>query len=195
MKLEPELITSTPDGIYDPREDTFLLLDTIVVLPEHKTALEVGCGNGLISRHLAFLGLEVTAVDINPDAVVYCENVSKKMGLSIEHRISDMFSNVTGKFDIIIFNPPYLPDLEEDSNLTEQDRWALIGGKEGWEVANKFLTKVSSYLSSSGVAYSLVISDNFEKITKQQIIHRITPLKMRCFENEALTVITLSKRV
>ena len=195
MKLEPDLITSTPEDIYDPREDTFLMLETIIVLPEHQTALEVGCGKGLISRHLAAHGLEVTAVDIDPDAVAHCESVSKKMGLDIEHKVSDMFSNVTGKFDMIVFNPPYLPDLEEDSTLTKKDRWALIGGVEGWETADRYLSKVETYLLPGGIAYSIVISDNLEKITKRQKKFHITPVKMSYFENETLFVITLSKRV
>ena len=49
---------------------------------------------------------------------------------------SDLFSNIKGKFNTIIFNPPYLPEDEFKDK-------SLDGGKKGYEIIEKFLNKVS----------------------------------------------------
>ena len=77
MELEPGLISSVPDGVYDPREDTFLLLRAIEVLSGDRTALEVGCGNGLISLHLSKIGLAVDSTDINDKALDFLSRRSE----------------------------------------------------------------------------------------------------------------------
>ena len=55
------------DGVYEPAEDSWLMVNN---LPDFQgSVLEIGCGSGIISLHLAQRGNEVTAVDINPKAV------------------------------------------------------------------------------------------------------------------------------
>ena len=55
------------EGVYEPAEDSWLMVNH---LPEIKgSVLEIGCGAGIISVHLASKGARVTAVDLNPKAV------------------------------------------------------------------------------------------------------------------------------
>ncbi|MDD5331276.1 MAG: methyltransferase [Candidatus Nanoarchaeia archaeon] len=122
--------------IYEPREDSFLLGKFIKDYAKGKV-LDMGCGSG----YLALIALEKTkdvlAADINPEAV----NLCKKKGITAI--VSDLFSNIKGKFDLIIFNPPYLPeDPDEDSESK------LVTTDNG--VIERFLKEVKKYLSVNG---------------------------------------------
>ena len=87
--------------------------------------------------------------DINADAVEHCK------GLGFECVKSDLFENVEGKFDVIIFNPPYLP---EDEREPEDSKTATTGGREGGEIINRFLEEARNYLKKDGRIYLITSS-------------------------------------
>lgn len=137
--------------IYEPAEDSYLLEKYVKVFAKGDV-LDIGCGSGIQS--IAALNCnvkKVIGVDINPECVSYCkENIPNG-----EFFVSDLFSNVKGKFDLIIFNPPYLPkDSDEDSES------ALIttGGEEGSEILERFLSEARNYLKSGGKVLIVVSS-------------------------------------
>jgi release factor glutamine methyltransferase len=68
---------------------------------------------------------------------------------------SDLFEKVEGKFDWIIFNPPYLP---LDENEPEDSRQATTGGEKGNEILLKFLEEAKQYLNVGGKILVLVSS-------------------------------------
>ena len=143
------------DSVYEPREDSFLLAETIEVRPGVK-ALDIGCGSGIQSINLALKGAEVTAVDINPKALECTKLNAKKFGLSekIKTKKSDLFSALENKkFDLVVFNPPYLPD---DGPKDE----ALDGGESGTDVIHSFLDKLFLYLNNRGEGWFIVSSVN-----------------------------------
>lgn len=105
-----------PSGVYEPREDTDLLADAAEKI-RGKDALEVGCGSGAISLILAKNGNNVTAVDIDQKAVdATIENATNNR-LRIDCFRSDLFENVRSRYDVILFNFPYLPE-----RMTEENR-------------------------------------------------------------------------
>ncbi len=113
----------------------------------------MGAGSGIQAK--AALNAEsVTAVDINPEAVIKDKNITFIQ--------SDLFSNVRGKFDTIIFNAPYLPsDGEKDP--------ALDGGKQGHETIERFLKQAKGFLADKGIIL-LVFSSLTNKDKIDQII-------------------------
>lgn len=137
LKLHPQ--------VYEPAEDTFLLAENLAVR-EGDTALDVGTGTGLIALLMAKKASSVLGVDINPLAVELArENASLNGIKNVEFRLSDLFERVEGKFDVVTFNAPYLPgEPEEPIDL------ALIGGKEGREVLDRFIQEVPEYLKPGG---------------------------------------------
>ena len=80
------------------------------------------------------------------------ENTNKK----ITYKVSDLFSNVGGKYDLIIFNPPYLPEDVRLKDIT------LDGGKKGYELIQGFLSKVNNFLKTNGKVLLL-----FSSLTKK----------------------------
>src|SRR3989338_3908107 len=121
-----------------PEEDSHLLSEVlkkqipklIEKNPDLKF-LEIGCGSGLQLQTAFDSGVKtenIFSCDINPKAVRHC----KKLGFKCVK--SDLFSNISGKFDVIAFNPPYLP---LDSKEPESSRIATTGGKNGSEIINK----------------------------------------------------------
>jgi release factor glutamine methyltransferase len=88
------------------------------------------------------------AVDIDPYAVEFAESNAKGAGINnIKFKKSDLFSNVKGKFNLIIFNPPYLPSQKgEPKEIAEK----ISGGKKGYEIIERFFSQANSHLERNG---------------------------------------------
>ncbi|MCD6370592.1 MAG: DUF2431 domain-containing protein [Thermoplasmata archaeon] len=138
---------------YPISEDTLLLLKHLKC---GRKTLEMGTGNGIIAIECAKSGSKVVAVDIDPEAIEELKLKSKKEGLRIEARVSNLFQNVSGRFDVIIFNPPYLPGNPKE---LEDLQWAG-GGKFGDEIIMRFLSQAKDYLSPEGEIYIILSSFN-----------------------------------
>lgn len=138
VKLHPQ--------VYEPAEDTFLLAENLAV-KAGDIALDVGTGTGLIALLMARKAKFVLGVDINPIAVELARENARLNGIqNIDFKVSDLFERVNGKFDVITFNAPYLPgEPEEPIDL------ALVGGKTGREVLDRFIREVPDYLQPGGV--------------------------------------------
>lgn len=138
------------EHVYEPAEDTFLLLDaTLNEIEEDDFVLELGTGGGIIAEALSKRS-RVVATDINPYAV----RCARSRGLDVIR--TDLFKGLRGKFDLILFNPPYLPIKHGEI----EDKWLETswgGGKDGRKVINEFLNEVGRYLSKRG-RFLLVVS-------------------------------------
>jgi len=144
MKIDMELIIEQCDSVYPPREDTYLLIECIGPMAG-QNVLEMGCGSGLVSLHCAKAGAMVRAVDINPRAVD-CTNANfQRNHLRADVHQSDLFSDVKGSFDLILFNPPYLAGTEEGDL---ERSWA--GGKDGVQILERFLHQAPEHLVPGG---------------------------------------------
>jgi release factor glutamine methyltransferase len=129
--------------VYEPCDDTFLLADAALdVVHPTDSVLEIGTGCGLITKVVAGSALSVIATDINPQAV---KNATLN---GVEVIQGDLFCDLNRRFDLIIFNPPYLPT---DTNVPcDWLTQAWDGGVEGQEVIMRFLTQVERYLTNRG---------------------------------------------
>jgi release factor glutamine methyltransferase len=148
-------------NVYEPCEDTFLLVDAAVdVVRPTDSVLEVGTGCGLIAKVVARLAHSVIATDINPQAV---KNATLN---GVEAIQGDLFCNLNRRFDLIIFNPPYLPT---DTNVPcDWLTQAWDGGLAGREVIMRFLTQVDRHLTSRGRVLMIISSlTGYREVTER----------------------------
>ncbi|MBI2451552.1 methyltransferase [Candidatus Pacearchaeota archaeon] len=145
--------------MYPADEDSFLL-QKLVLKYTKGNVLDMGCGSGIQSLTALKKTPSVLAVDINPEAVKFC----KKKGINAIQ--SNLFENLHGKkFDLIIFNPPYLPKSDNDYG-NEPD---LTSGKIGSETIEKFLKEAKAHLNKNGKILILFssLTKNISKIIKK----------------------------
>jgi len=129
--------------VYPPSEDTYLLLEAAVEEARHDdTALEVGTGSGVIAESLKDNVERVVATDINPAAA----RAAKERGVPAVR--TDLVAGLSASFDLIAFNPPYLPSTDE----TPDDKMSLAlgGGEIGRETTERFLDEVHRVLAPDG---------------------------------------------
>jgi release factor glutamine methyltransferase len=146
-------------SIYFPAEDSFLLSSVIkdkipklILKDKDLKVLEIGAGSGIQLKTISEAGVKkrnIFACDINPKAVKHC----KKLGFNCIQ--SDLFDKISGKFDLIFFNPPYLP---EDFAEPKDSALATTGGKKGGEIVTKFLQQAKKHLSKDGRIFLLTSS-------------------------------------
>ena len=147
-----DLSIETDDNVYEPSDDTYLLISALekIVLKKGSNVLEVGCGTGIVSISLSSKVASVVACDINSYAVsLALKNVKRNKIDNIKVIESDLFSNVSGKFDLIVFNTPYLPQ-DSDEVVSGEINHAWDGGADGRKVIDRFLSCVSDFLPENG---------------------------------------------
>ena len=140
--------------IYQPKEDSYLMAEVLKKQIKNTNAkfLEIGVGSGIQLQTLVELGVikeNIFGVDINKNAVMHC----RKQGFNCLP--SDLFNFVEGIYDVIIFNPPYLP---LDKREPKDSQIATTGGKLGSEITNKFLKQAKEHLTQNGKIFLLTSS-------------------------------------
>jgi HemK-related putative methylase len=156
--------------VYEPAEDSFLmsrilkenLLDLLKKNSDLKF-LEIGAGSGIHLETAKNSGIKLENIfssDIDKKSVSHCTSLK----FNCIH--SDLFDKIPKiKFDLIIFNPPYLP---EDSREPKSSRLVTTGGKKGNEIILRFLKQAKNFLSESGkiflITSSLAKNVDFKKL-------------------------------
>ena len=154
--------------IYEPREDTFMIEKEVKRLATGKV-LDMGTGTGVLAIEASQKADYVIGCDINRAALDYAKKKAETMSLdNVKFVYSDLFSYFKEnpeKFDLIIFNPPYLPEQEGEE---EEVRLQVSGGKKGYELLERFFAEVSDYLEVDGKILVL-----FSTLTGVDKIHDI----------------------
>jgi len=156
--------------VYEPAEDSFLLAEA--ALKEAKPGmrvLEVGTGSGFVSAVLRanLKDISLLATEINPHAAL----CAKKNGVEVIR--TDLFrgirpENLKALFDIILFNPPYLPTSKEEK-VPGWLNYAFDGGISGRETLDRFLDEVRNYLRPGGKILVLISSITGFKAVKERM--------------------------
>ena len=137
--------------VYRPREDSRLLREAVTSLDlEGKKFLDVGTGTGYIAEAALSKGADVTAVDINEEAVREARN---RLPSGVNVMWSDLFADVQGEFDVAAFNPPYLPKAPGGSAAT-------VSGFDGAKASRRFLSQCPDHLKDGGAGLLVVSSRN-----------------------------------
>ncbi len=152
----------TDDLVYIPSDDTFLLAENLEI-KEGQSVLEIGTGSGLVSMYASLLTDDVTATDINYNALELAEKNFRLNNINtIRLEFGDLFEPVKDKkFDVILFNTPYLP-TDSDDIIDDDLNYAFDGGLNGRKVIDRFINEVSNHLNDKGIVQIIQssLSDN-----------------------------------
>ncbi|KAK9866780.1 hypothetical protein WJX84_002858 [Apatococcus fuscideae] len=174
MRTASIALTCYDRDVYEPSDDTFLLVDALLKASgswhaqQRKLCLEVGCGSGFVSCSLALIlsqlhvSHHLIALDISHAAISATKSTLNAHKVSTADLIQGDFQHIladTSTFDIVIFNPPYVPTPDEELERTDIAR-AWAGGWNGRAVIDKFLPLVPKILSEVGELLLVVVSEN-----------------------------------
>ena len=163
----------TPDVLI-PRPETEILVEAAVRTLsqiECPRFCEVGVGSGCVAVSIAHAHPAATAVgtDVSPAALTIATRNAKRHNVDqqIDFRAADVFDGVTDVFDLIVSNPPYVPDEEIEALQTEvrdfEPRAALSGGRDGTDVIRRIVAEAPKFLKPGG---SLLIEIGFDQAAR-----------------------------
>ncbi|MDR3222699.1 MAG: methyltransferase [Methanobrevibacter sp.] len=188
----------TNTKVYEPSDDSYLLSENLII-EKGDEVLDIGTGSGIIAISASTLAKSVIATDINYDALKLAE---KNIKINKIENISLCFGNLfqpvkNKKFDLILFNPPYLPTDKTDI-LEDNLNYAFDGGIDGMKTINPFLNQVKNHLKYGGrvqmIQSSLSkIQETINKLEKIGFVVEITASERFFFEEIVLITGTLKK--
>lgn len=179
--------------VYQPAEDSRLLFEASVAdISASDRVLEVGTGSGYVaSALLEETDATVVGSDINPHA---CRQARERGVQTVQADLVSPFRD--GTFDVVLFNPPYLPQVE----AAERDDWmeeALTGGETGREVIEPFVQSVGRVLVAAGSVYLVVSTltgvDEIRE-TSRNAGFTVETVREASFPFEKLLVLKLERR-
>ncbi|MBS3765416.1 peptide chain release factor N(5)-glutamine methyltransferase, partial [Candidatus Bipolaricaulota bacterium] len=137
---------------------------------EKTKVLDLGTGSGAIAIALArfLVEPEILAVDRSTEALALARENAERNELTdrVEFRESDWFSEVSGQFDVIVSNPPYVESAELSKLKSEvrdhEPREALDGGEDGLREIEKILKNSSNHLTNDGAVFLEIGHDQGE---------------------------------
>ena len=164
----PDFIINTDDNVYVPAEDSYLLADNLEI-KKGQSVLEIGTGSGIVAMYASRLTDDITVTDINFDACELARKNFTENGIeNIEILWGNPFEVVENKkFDVILFNTPYLP-TEDDEVLENTINYAFDGGLNGRKVIDLFLNEVGNHLNDGGIVQMIQssLSGNDETLAR-----------------------------
>lgn len=138
--------------------------------------LDIGTGTGCIPLSLLTLTKEgrlyAEGVDLSEEALSLAEENRERFGFSKDEMVffkSDLFSEVTGQYDVIVSNPPYIPERvipELEPEVRDHDpKMALVGGEDGLFFYRKIVEEARVYLREGGMLFFEIGYDEAQTVT------------------------------
>lgn len=162
---------SVDENVLIPRQDTEILVEEALrALGSGMRVLDVCTGSGCILLSLLKLcaGLEGTGTDLSEKALQVAGENARRLGVEASFVQGDLFEPVSGKYDCIVSNPPYIASREVDALMEEvrdhEPRMALDGGEDGLYFYRKIAVQSPKYLNDRGRIFLEIGFDQGEAV-------------------------------
>lgn len=159
------------ENVLIPRQDTEILVEEALrALGSGMRVLDVCTGSGCILLSLLKLcaGLEGTGTDLSEKALQVAGENARRLGVEASFVQGDLFEPVSGKYDCIVSNPPYIASREVDVLMEEvrdhEPRMALDGGEDGLYFYRKLAAQSPKYLKDRGRIFLEIGFDQGEAV-------------------------------
>lgn len=172
-RLEFEL---TPDVLI-PRPETEILVEAAIEVlqsSDNPRFCEIGVGSGCIAVSILHSVKNSTAIasDVSAAALQIAARNAVKHGIDerLNLRQADLFEGIDERFDLIVSNPPYVPDDDIDGLQPEvrdfEPRSALAGGADGLDIVRLVVGDSSQVLCPGGVLLVEIGHDQAKRVAK-----------------------------
>ena len=155
------LTLKVDERVLIPRPETEELVELILSENPEKSlsVLDIGTGSGAIALALANSrpDWQITASDLSEDALALASENTQSCGLNLAFVQSDCMEAISGSFDIIVSNPPYISEADKDevglNVLTSEPHMALFAEEDGYAVYRKIAKQAGEHLTEKGKIY------------------------------------------
>jgi len=197
------------EHVYEPAEDTFALLDALekdasyIQDAQPTLCVEIGSGSGVVSAFLSKILGASDCLILNSDVNAYACDATKRTGAANEVMLDPIqcdllrpfLARMAGQVDVLVFNPPYVETLDEESTEAQASKdllSALSGGLSGMRITTEVLAQVPLLLAPGGRFYLVSVEQNHpERIIRTLTSHGLASdiLLIRRAGRERLSII------
>lgn len=148
------------ENVLIPRQDTEVLVEQVLSLSKEKENLKLldmctGSGCILLALLANLKQASGTGVDLSEKALEVAQRNSKELGIEVSWVQSDLFDKVSGSYDIIVSNPPYIETSVIEGLMDEvklyEPRMALDGTEDGLFFYREITMQAGKYLKNNGI--------------------------------------------
>lgn len=164
----------SPDVLI-PRPETEILVEAAIEIAstlEHPRVLEVGVGSGciLVSILHSVPRADGVGIDISDPALAMARRNSARHNVSERAELikGNVFDGAAGSFDLIVSNPPYIPDEQLDGLQVEvrfEPHTALFGGPQGTDIIEQIVFEAPKFLLPMGHLLIEIGFDQSERVS------------------------------
>ena len=159
-----------------PRQDTETLVEeTLKVIEPQMEILDLCTGSGCILLSILKNAPTVrgTGSDISKQALLVAKENAKLHDLDVEWVRGNLFDNVSGQFDVIVSNPPYIAQAEIPTLMPEVGQFeplqALDGGVDGLDFYRKITEEAPQYLKETGYLFLEIGYDQGQAVQQMML--------------------------
>lgn len=175
----------TADNVMGVGTTTALLARASYPDQRVKSALDLGCGGGVLALLLARAADRVVGTDLNSRAIEMARVNAMLNGITnAEFRVGDWFSPVAGeRFDLIVSQPPFIPLRDDQEKVVY-----LHGGRKGDEMAHQVVAEMPAFLTGNGIGFVLAdmvtVPDGVTALMSSEVVDLEVDAAIYCAQAE-----------
>lgn len=154
-----------------PRYETQEVVNkALEYISKDSSVLDLCCGSGYIGLTIKQKkNCKVVLSDISDEAILQTKKNALDNNLDVTVIKSDLFANINQKFNVIVSNPPYIPEknLLDNSVLNHEPHLALFGGLDGNDFYRRIIKEAPNFLNTNGILVLEISPDNISCIEQE----------------------------